>query len=204
MKPLSLTAEVYLDLMTKEGGVLDAIRENMSWLKESGVVIHQDGALPHGDNDFRLACAGWEHDFKFEYVIKPAQSPDMNKLDLCLFRSTDPELHALKGDGSNTEALIDAVLGQFKEYDPQKLLRAEALLYEIYRCILRHGGSNKFQIPHSYMNARHHRAKDSIEYFVSREVHLTGKTACYALLNWTYPTYLPEWDEDEDEGKEDH
>lgn len=49
---------------------------------------------------------------------------DMNKLDLCQFRSTDPEVYALKGDGSNSEALIDAVLRQLKEYDPQKLLRA--------------------------------------------------------------------------------
>lgn len=60
MKALSLTAEVYLDLMTREGGVIESIREKMYWLAESGVAVQHNGASQNEgkDNDFRLACAG--------------------------------------------------------------------------------------------------------------------------------------------------
>jgi hypothetical protein len=139
-----LTAEMCLHLMTKKNGVIDAIREKIPWLSESGVVIQHDGAPPHGgkDNVFHLACAGYEHGYKLEFISQPAHSPDQNKLDLCLFHKMDSEAHVLKGDAPNKEALINAVLQQFDVYNPQKLLRSEALLYEVYRCILKHGGSN--------------------------------------------------------------
>jgi hypothetical protein len=66
---VSLTAEMYLDLMTQKDGVIDVIRKKMSWLSESGVVIQHDGAPPHGgkDNAFHLACAGYEHEFKLKF-----------------------------------------------------------------------------------------------------------------------------------------
>jgi hypothetical protein len=41
MKPVPLSAKTYLDLMTREGGVIQAIREKMSWLCTSGVVIQK-------------------------------------------------------------------------------------------------------------------------------------------------------------------
>jgi hypothetical protein len=111
----------------------------------------------------------------------------------------DSEVHALKDDGSSTKQLIDAVLQQFEEYDSQKLLRAEGLLYEIYRCILRNGGSNTYQVPHSYITARQNCGEDPIDYIVSREDYLAGETVCYALINGAYPTYTLELDNDEDE-----
>jgi hypothetical protein len=54
----------------------------MSWLKESGVVIHRDGAFSHGGKDsaIHLTCAGYEHGFKLEFITYPAPSPDFNKL----------------------------------------------------------------------------------------------------------------------------
>jgi hypothetical protein len=84
MKPVPLSAKTYLDLMTREGGVIQAIRKKMSWLCTSGVVIQHDGASPHvgKDNDFYLACSGWEHDLNLSFIRQPAQSPDLNKLDL--------------------------------------------------------------------------------------------------------------------------
>jgi hypothetical protein len=62
MKLVSFTAEMYLYLMTKEGGIIVAIREKLSCLKESGVVIQHDGASPHGgkNNAFHLASR-WGH-----------------------------------------------------------------------------------------------------------------------------------------------
>jgi hypothetical protein len=69
--------------MTKKDGVIDAIREKMPWLSESGVVIQHDGASPHGgkDNAFHLAYTGYEHGYKLEFITQPAHSPDLNKLD---------------------------------------------------------------------------------------------------------------------------
>jgi hypothetical protein len=133
-KSVSLTAEMYLHLMTIGGGVIDAIREKMSWLKESGVVIQHDDAPPNGGKDsaLHLTCAGYEHGFKLEFITQPAQSPDLNKLDLCLFHSMDSEAHVLKGDAPNKKALMNAVSKQFEVYDENKLLHAEALLHEIY------------------------------------------------------------------------
>jgi hypothetical protein len=74
----------------------------------------------------------------------------------------DSEAHVLKGDAPNKKSLMTTVSQQFDVYDPKKLLRAEALLYEVYRCILKHGGSNQYSLPHSHINARQNHGATAI------------------------------------------
>jgi hypothetical protein len=114
IKALTMTSDEYLHTMTRPNGVLDAIRQKLYWLAESGVIIHHDSASSYEgrDNDFHLACAGWEHGFKIDSVRQPAQSPDCNKLDLCLIYSMDSQAQLIKGNATNKEALVDAVMQQ--------------------------------------------------------------------------------------------
>ena len=85
------------------------------------------------------------------------------------------------------------------------MLRAEALLYEVYRCILKHGGSNQYSLPLSYINARQNHGENPIDYIVSREDYLAGKRALELLeieklLN--DPLFSPSLDEGNNEGEE--
>jgi hypothetical protein len=111
-KALTMTSDEYLHTMTIPNGVLDAIRQKLYWMAESGVIIQLDGASSHEgrDKDFHLACAGWEHCFKTDFVRQPAQSSDSNKLDLCLFYSVDSQAQLIQDNATNIEAMIEAVM----------------------------------------------------------------------------------------------
>jgi hypothetical protein len=76
---------------------------------------------------------------------------------------------------------MTAVSQQFKAYDPSKLLRAEALLYEVYRCILKHGGSNQYSLPHSHINACQNHGENPIDFIVTEEDYLAGIRALELL-----------------------
>ena len=208
IKALSLDSTEYLHLMTKEDGVLARIREKMAWLGETGVIVQHDGASPHEGrgNDFHLACAGWEHEFKIEFVTQPSPSPDLNKLDLCLFYSMDSQAHVIKGNGTSIEELIAAVLQQFEEYDSRKLIRAEAILYEVYRNILKSGGSNQYYLSHTNINNRQRRGEDPIDLIVSWEDRLAGDIARDSLENGQpleFPAEPPLEDFDDNEADND-
>lgn len=118
----------------------------------------------------------------------------------------DTQASIIKGDGSSNDDLIDAVLQQFEDYDPNKLIWAETLLYEIYRCILRSGGSNNFQILHTHVNSRQLRGEDPVDTFVSGHDRLTGEMARDALENGVpveYPEEPPEEEDEENDAEED-
>lgn len=148
IKALSFPSEEYYQLLIKEDGIFARIRDKMAWLRESGVVLQHDGVVSYIEgargNDFRRACAG----FKVQLIKQPAQAPDVNKLDNCLFHSSDTQAMLTNGDASTTEALVAKVLQQFEQYDLAKLIQADALLHDAYRGILRHGRStDRLQAP---------------------------------------------------------
>ena len=71
---------------------------------------------------------------------QPAQSPDVNKLDLSIFNSTCKRSQELKGDQKSYEALRDAVYRAYEEYDWRILERVHAFQFEIYRQITQNSG----------------------------------------------------------------
>ena len=82
------------------------------------------------------------HGFRFRVVTQPAQSPDLNVLDLCFWNSNKK---TLKGKNWSTmREMIDDVETKWKSYDPSKVEAAFRILYAVYRGILRTFGDNNF------------------------------------------------------------
>jgi hypothetical protein len=87
--PRSLDSDYYYELFTMAGGVLDSIKEKMPWMQGQPLKIQQDGARPHTghNNNARIAQAGSTDGWIITVINQPAQSPDLNILDLGLFHS---------------------------------------------------------------------------------------------------------------------
>jgi len=170
LKLISLNAEEYYNVMTRPDGILSKVKAKMPWLKESGIVIQHDGASPHNGkgNDARLLIAGQENNWNITFITQPAQSPDLNKLDLCLFNSMQREADRIKGDGTSIDVIIERVSKEWEAYDHMKLTRAHALWHVVFRCILENEGSNQYQLPHTGITARQNQGLDPVDTHVSR------------------------------------
>lgn len=157
----------------------------MGWLHDKGVIIQHDGAGPHNGkgNDFFLPCLGHEHELPISIETQPAQSPDLNKLDLCLFNSLDKQAHILKGNGNTVAELVHAVEEAWEQYPCEALTRAHGLLLEIYRSILLDKGNNQYKVPHSNVRSRQMRGEDPVDPIVPMLVRLAGLEALDLLLN---------------------
>jgi hypothetical protein len=185
IKSLSMTAEEYLHMITREGGVLERVRQTFPWKKEFHITIQHDNASPHvgKENTAWLACAGAEDDWNIEFITQPSQSPDLNVLDLCLFNSMQKRADVIKKDRKTLAALQESVFTQWEEYDPASITRAFALLMEVYRQVLLNGGGNQYDIPHSGITARQLAGQTVIDRFVARNVRLAGVEALDRIVN---------------------
>ena len=67
---------------------------------------------------------------------QPANSPDLNKLDLFFFCSLQQAATKLKGASKSLEDFVSAVTRAYHEYDVDQLARVHALTYVVYREIL--------------------------------------------------------------------
>ncbi|CAM9283546.1 unnamed protein product, partial [Choristocarpus tenellus] len=69
--------------------LLPAIKTKMPWLQGKHVVVQQDGAIPRrgkGNSEI-LSGAGKTDGWSITLVMQPSNSPDLNMMDLCFFRS---------------------------------------------------------------------------------------------------------------------
>jgi len=74
---LTLSAEVYLDMMVRAGGILDRVKEKMPWAKNDTIVIQHDGAPGHNGkgNKVFLADAGQQGGWNIIFDTQPAHPP---------------------------------------------------------------------------------------------------------------------------------
>ena len=137
--------------------IVPAIMRNMWWFKrgsgkpETGqtIFIQQDGASPHTCNFAKHSLRQLEsegfyrrHGFRFCVVTQPAQSPDLNVLDLSFWHSNKS---ALKGRRwRNLREVMDDVTVKWNEHPRESVESAFRTLYTIYRGILESGGDNDF------------------------------------------------------------
>jgi hypothetical protein len=137
-KPKSLDGPFYQHLFTKEGGVLDSIKQKMPWMHGQLVKIQQDGARPHTgqNNPQHIATLGSTGGWRFEMVTQPAQSPDLNILDLGFFH----RVAAIKQNANNIDQLIAKVKTAYEQYDAKTLDHIWAHLYACWNCILKDNG----------------------------------------------------------------
>lgn len=153
---VAVTAEYYREMM--EDCILPAIIVAMPWAGKGGrtLVYQHDGATPHtgkgNDAYWPEMLARKYPDRSIKVVTQPAQSPDLNTLDLGFFNSlahladdTDPE---------SLSELLDAVEQCYWEYDVDTLERVWQAQFNVYNCILEHRGDNDFKLPHTGVSKR--------------------------------------------------
>jgi hypothetical protein len=69
--------------------VPDKVKEKTAWLKDTGKKVQHDGTKPHNDkgNEVFLDQAGSANGWNTQFIAKPAQSPELNVLNLGFFAS---------------------------------------------------------------------------------------------------------------------
>jgi hypothetical protein len=110
------------------------------------VIMQQDNAKPHIlPSDPPVLAAGARGGRDMTLQAQPANSPDMNVLDLGFFAS----IQALqqKKPARTTEQLVANVEAAFAELETDKLDRVFLTLQSVMEQTLLAGGSNQYKIP---------------------------------------------------------
>jgi len=154
--PYNVTSETYMDMILNN--LIPAIKQKMSWHEGSSyrIYIQQDGAKPHtgmGSPEALYASINTDPNWKFDIVTQPAQSPDLNKNDLCFFSSLQADAEKIK-EGKDFRGIFNAVKKAYDDYETEKLSRVDALLFETMRNILMDGGGNQYLMTHSNIRKR--------------------------------------------------
>lgn len=144
-KPLNVTADVFEEyLITK---VIPAIKQKWVGRRSTAILIQQDNARPHSKGaEKNINAAGQSDGWNIRMLNQPANSPDLNILDLGFFNAIQ-SLQAQKC-AYNIEDLIAAVEESFEELSSTSLHDNFITLQSVMREILFYEGSNDFKIPH--------------------------------------------------------
>lgn len=147
MKPiLSIDKSVMRDFMI--GKVLPAI--HAKWPREDiGKIIYiqQDNATPHLSPSDKLFCeAAQQGGFDIRIVCQPANSPDLNILDLGFFNAIQSLQN--KSTCRTTKELVAVVDKAFEDYSVCKANKIFLTLHACMREIMRTGGNNGYDLPH--------------------------------------------------------
>ncbi|XP_051152720.1 uncharacterized protein LOC127266508 [Andrographis paniculata] len=150
-KPLeSITKEVTKELLINK--VIPTIKEKWPVDRDKNIIIQQDNAKPHINNDdpeFRQAANS--DGFNISLVFQPPNSPDTNVNDLGWFRALQSLQITILG--TTVDDLLEAVHKSFQELSHTTLdsvfLSLQAYLGEIIANL----GSNNYKIPHIGKNS---------------------------------------------------
>lgn len=110
----------------------------MPWLSGQTVNDQHDGARPRTGHrkEALIATFGNVGTWRFTFVTHPAQSPDLNILDLGLLHSLKSKVHQLKFHATNLVTLIEKVRQAYNQYDANTLDHIWVHLYDCSNCIL--------------------------------------------------------------------
>lgn len=97
---------------------------------------------------------------------QPAQSPDLNKNDLCFFNSLQRRTDELKLQSPDIKYLVANVKRAYEMYDPSILARIDGVLKSVYREILKCKGDNGYKLPHSGVGKRQRNGLSVTDYTV--------------------------------------
>ncbi|XP_044325344.1 uncharacterized protein [Triticum aestivum] len=115
--------------------------------EERTIFIQQDNATLHlkpSDEIFRRAVEQTGLDIKL--IQHPPNSPDLNILDLCFFRSL--QSHTDCRAPQSIRELIEGVEEEYQNYDVNTLARSFMTLQSCMREIMREKGGIGYKIPH--------------------------------------------------------
>jgi hypothetical protein len=152
LKTVIVNREVMREYMCKK--LIPAIQDK--WPDEDlrrTIFIQQDNAKPHilsDDADFQEAVA--QSDLNIQLVQQPPNSPDMNVLDLCFFRS----LQSMTDNSAPTSIkdLIENVEREYHNYEVAKLARSFITLQSCMRETMKEGGGIGYHIKHMHTERR--------------------------------------------------
>jgi hypothetical protein len=102
---------------------------------------------------------------------------------LCLFSSLQSRSHAYRTEATCFEDLRDAVQEAWTAYPHELLTRVEALRLVVYREILKNGGGNQYDMPHTGINRRQHSGEAVVDHSVSAALEQMGRNALADLDN---------------------
>lgn len=98
-----------------------------------------------------------------------------------LFSSLQNRSHAYRQEATCFEDLRDAVQAAWTAYPPELLTRVEALRMVVYREILKNGGGNQYDMPHTGINKRQASGEAVVDYSVSAALEEMGRNALAQL-----------------------
>ncbi|XP_021731452.1 uncharacterized protein LOC110708858 [Chenopodium quinoa] len=140
-----VTKDIIRDMLLNK--VIPAILEK--WPRQLGrnVYIQWDNARPHKiPTDPEFVAAATQRGLNIQMIYQPAQSPDLNVLDLGLFNSIQSlQYHTFP---TNLSELIKEVENAYTEFDPIVNRNSWLTLQMVMLKILQHKGGNNFKTPH--------------------------------------------------------
>eukprot|EP00127_Corallochytrium_limacisporum_P005105 Clim_evm11s199 gene=Clim_evmTU11s199 len=158
VKPVSVTGRTLLAFFDQVLFPSVVQKWPTTWPKSRPIYIWLDNARPHCALEKSLKTE-WEQvhgrwlentSYDFRLRFQPKLSPDLNILDLSLFRSLDRARPSPSLVKMNTiEEVMETVLTAWKDWDPDCLARAFRTLQDVMVKILEHKGGNTFKLPHS-------------------------------------------------------
>jgi hypothetical protein len=186
--PVSLDSEKYYQMMTRPGGVIESIKQKMPWMVGREIVVQHDGAPVHEGrgNLLRLNEAGHRDGWLISFQKQPPQSPDLNKLDLCLFNSLQKrsdEIRDVNERINGIPGIIEAVRHCWEEYEHGALSRVHALQHAIFRAVLENDGGNQYDIPHTRINWRQRHGENPLDRIVPPALFNKAQDAIDEILN---------------------
>ncbi|KAF0705499.1 hypothetical protein AaE_014485 [Aphanomyces astaci] len=146
--PQTVTADVYRDMILKN--VVPAIKSKFPLGDQSKIIyLQQDNASPHNCVTSQLLLQyGVEG---IEAANQPANSPDLNILDLGYFNSIQ-SLQSQKVTRT-IEELVDAVNSSFHELPVDTLSKTFITLQKVMEKTLENMGKNDYKLPHMRKDA---------------------------------------------------
>lgn len=184
------TAGLRSELLDRLLGLLDRESELMFTRGDRDVrdghhviTAQADNAKPHigSDNIKKLNDWGRERGMSIQVALQPPRSPDLNKLDMSVFRSLASRASNYKCISKNLDDLVYNVTREFEEYPIEYLLRTHAETFAVYREILRHDGGNDYPSPHTNIRKRQSEGEDIVDLFV--DVDLVSRAEAWLLAN---------------------
>ncbi|CAM9364093.1 unnamed protein product [Choristocarpus tenellus] len=140
-----MTGEVYEKMLTEK--VLPALVSHQCLLKQDIVFLQDNNVRPHTESaekpvDDWVTARG----FSICVLKQPAQSLDLNTLDLRIFFSLQTRAGCLRSD--NIEELAQFVVKRYEEYDTETHKKVWQSLFAQYKTVLNHLGDNNIMGVH--------------------------------------------------------
>ncbi|XP_021773301.1 uncharacterized protein LOC110737253 [Chenopodium quinoa] len=127
--------------------VIPAIISKWPESQPKNVIIQWDNARPHQiPTDDEFIAATTSNGFNIHFVFQPAQSPDLNVLDLGLFRSIQSLQY--QSFPKNVDELVEKVIESYNTFKPEVNKYIWVTLQRCMIKILKAEGGNKYKIPH--------------------------------------------------------